>query len=251
VNIALPSTRVPFAVCHVVLTNPLPTVDIAVDMGLDTTMITWVIAAYSISFGALMLCSGRMGDMFGYRNMFIFGLTFFAVWSIVCGSTTQSNLFVVARALQGMGAAATIPNGLALITANYEGKARERAIGVFGGSASLGFTVGLIVGNIYLISRLSNDRPLIGSRNQGGLFTYNVGYQWIFYFSAIVAGTQALLAFIIIPDDRDQNKAIQEAARQKAGTNEDKPWYKKFDFVGAVLITAAIFFLVFFLTEGT
>jgi len=136
--------------------------------------------------------------------------------------------------MQGVGAAATIPNGLALIAANYEGKTRERAIGVYGISTSLGLTLGLIV---------------------GGLFSYYVGYQWLFYFSAIIAGAQALVSFIIIPDDRETNMRLQAQARggaasQASGGGSIKSELMRFDFLGAVLITVALVFLVFFLNEG-
>ena len=152
---------------------------------------------------------------------------------------TNANLFIVSRALQGLGAAATIPNGLALITANYEGEARERAIGVFGAASSMGFTVGLII---------------------GGAFTSTIGYQWIFFLSAIVAGFQSLMTFIVIPDDRETNRKLQADVRRRnsvalgavetAVAAETKPSWRQFDYLGAFLITLAIFFLVFFLTEG-
>jgi len=229
--------------------------DIAVRLGLDEAMAVWIIAAYSMTFGSLMLISGRIGDVFGFRNVFIFGLLWFGIWSIICGIADNQDLFIVARALQGLGASATIPNGLALIVANYEGKARDRAIGAFGASSSLGFTVGLII---------------------GGAFANSVGYQWIFYMSAIVAGVQALLTVIIIPDDRETNRQVQAEARQRRaatlaaagkGTTGDVEapadlddakvvaekklrWWQRFDYLGAFLITASLFFLVFFLTEG-
>jgi len=226
--------------------------DIVTKLGMDAAMATWIIAAYSMVFGSLMLIAGRVGDVFGFRNVFVFGLAWFGIWSVICGVAENQDLFVVARALQGLGAAATIPNGLALITANYDGKARENAIGAFGASSSLGFTVGLII---------------------GGAFSNSVGYQWIFYLSAIVAGVQAILTFIIIPDDREANKQVQAEARKRsnlasgkdveAGTStpaaaaaaaaaaaEKLRWWQRFDYGGAFIITASLFFLVFFLTEG-
>jgi len=99
----------------------------------------------------------------------------------------------------------------------------------------MGFTVGLII---------------------GGVLTFKVGYEWIFFLSAIVAGAQAILAFVIIPDDRDENRRLQEEARAVTAvasndTNSiEASFWSTFDFLGAFLVTLALFFLVFFLTEG-
>lgn len=84
--------------------------------------LAWLIAGYSLTVGSFILISGRLGDVFGWKRMFVIGFAWFSLWSMVAGLAVYSNqvLFIFARVLQGIGPAITLPNGLALLGAMYD-----------------------------------------------------------------------------------------------------------------------------------
>jgi EmrB/QacA subfamily drug resistance transporter len=113
----------------------------------STAGLSWVINAYTLAFGGLLLLGGRAGDVFGRRQMFIGGLAVFTLASLAGGLATDAAWLVTARAVQGIGAAAAAPSALALIATNFaEGPERNRALGVFAAVSSGGASVGLILG---------------------------------------------------------------------------------------------------------
>ncbi len=113
----------------------------------DATAVQWVITAYAITFGGLLVLGGRMGDLWGRRRMFAAGLVLFSLASLAGGLASDLTVLVAARALQGVGAAIVAPAALSLITTNVpEGPARTRALGYYGATASVGFVAGLVLG---------------------------------------------------------------------------------------------------------
>jgi EmrB/QacA subfamily drug resistance transporter len=113
----------------------------------STAGLSWVINAYTLAFGGLLLLGGRAGDVFGRRQMFMAGIALFTVASLAGGLATSASWLVIARAVQGIGAAAAAPSALALLATNFaEGPERNRALGVFAGVSSGGASVGLILG---------------------------------------------------------------------------------------------------------
>lgn len=111
------------------------------------TGLSWVINAYTLAFGGLLLLGGRAGDVFGRRRMFLGGVALFTLASLVGGCSTDAAMLVIARAAQGVGAAAAAPSALALLVASFaEGAPRNRALGVFAAVSSGGASVGLILG---------------------------------------------------------------------------------------------------------
>jgi EmrB/QacA subfamily drug resistance transporter len=113
----------------------------------DSTSVQWVITAYAITFGGLLVLGGRMGDLWGRRRMFIVGLVVFSLASLVGGLAGDLAILVAARAVQGIGAAIVAPAALSLITTNVtEGPARTRALGYYGATASIGYVAGLVLG---------------------------------------------------------------------------------------------------------
>jgi EmrB/QacA subfamily drug resistance transporter len=109
--------------------------------------LSWVIDAYSLTFGGLLLLGGRAGDIFGRRRMLIIGLTVFTASSLVGGLATSSAMLLIARALQGVGAAMASPSTLSLISATFEeGPARNRALGIFTAVSAGGGSLGLVLG---------------------------------------------------------------------------------------------------------
>lgn len=108
---------------------------------------SWVITAYVLTFGGLMLLGGRLGDTIGRKRTFIVGVTLFTIASILCGSAWDEATLVIARLLQGVGAAIASPTGLALVATTFpKGPARNAATAVFAAMTGIGSVMGLVVG---------------------------------------------------------------------------------------------------------
>lgn len=118
-------------------------------LGFSTVNLAWVINAYTLAFGGLLLLGGRIGDIFGRRRVFIGGVVLFTVASLLAGMATTPTLLLLARVAQGVGSALAAPSALALVTSNFaEGGERNRAIGLYAASGALGASVGLILGGV-------------------------------------------------------------------------------------------------------
>ncbi|MEV6968760.1 MFS transporter [Hamadaea sp. NPDC051192] len=119
------------------------------DLGFTAASLSWVMTAYSLTFGGLLLLGGRIGDIFGRRRAFVAGVALFTVASLVGGFATSATWLIAARLAQGVGAALAGPNTIALVTTTFtETKARIRALSLLSGIASAGFAIGLILGGI-------------------------------------------------------------------------------------------------------
>ncbi|MFD4141221.1 MFS transporter [Streptomyces sp. NPDC058572] len=115
----------------------------------STTGLAWVVSAYTLTFGGLLLLGGRAGDILGRRRVFISGVLLFALASLLGGFAQDSGQLLAARALQGVGGAIASPTALALITTTFaEGPRRNRAFGVFAAVSAGGGAIGLLVGGI-------------------------------------------------------------------------------------------------------
>lgn len=119
------------------------------DLHFTAAGLSWVLNAYTLVFGCLLLLGGRSGDVFGRRTVFLVGVGLFTLASLACGLATSSTALVVARVVQGLGAAMAAPSTLALITTTFtEPKARVRALAILSMIASAGLAVGMIVGGV-------------------------------------------------------------------------------------------------------
>src|SRR5580693_5766675 len=117
------------------------------DLGLTDAGRSWVITAYVLTFGGLMLLGGRLGDTIGRKRTFTVGVALFTIASALCGIAWDDPTLVTARLLQGVGAAIATPTGLALIATTFaKGPARNAATAVFGAMAGVGSVMGLVVG---------------------------------------------------------------------------------------------------------
>ncbi|MEP6463789.1 MAG: MFS transporter [Frankiaceae bacterium] len=115
----------------------------------STTNLSWVLNAYTLTFGGLLLLGGRAGDILGRRRTFVFGILLFTLASFLGGLATSSGWLLAARALQGIGGAICSPTALSLITTNFaEGTERNRAFGVFAAVSGSGAAVGLLAGGM-------------------------------------------------------------------------------------------------------
>jgi MFS family permease len=133
------------------------------------TSLAWVVSAYILAFGGLLLLGGRTGDILGRRRMFMSGLSLFAVASLFGGLATSAAWLLAARVAQGVGAAFAAPSALALVTANFrEGRERDRALAVVTGSYAASLIIGLIAGG--MITAWGSWRWVMFVLVGGGLF---------------------------------------------------------------------------------
>ncbi|MFM9034521.1 MAG: MFS transporter [Mycobacterium sp.] len=117
------------------------------ELDLSDAAKSWVITAYVLTFGGLLLLGGRVGDAIGHKRAFISGVGVFTIASMACGLATDGTLLIAARAVQGMGAAVAAPTGLALIATTYApGRARNQAMAMSAAMQGLGSVLGLVVG---------------------------------------------------------------------------------------------------------
>jgi EmrB/QacA subfamily drug resistance transporter len=143
----------------------IPTIHHALHFSLAN--LEWLITAYSLTFGGLLLFGGRTGDLFGKRRMFMIGVAVFALSSLLCGLATNDLWLIITRGMQGIGGAIAAPTALSLIATNFpEGRQRNRAMGVYAAMSGGGGAVGLLL---------------------GGLFTTYVSWRWIFFINVPIA----------------------------------------------------------------
>ncbi|MFD9543952.1 MFS transporter [Streptomyces sp. NPDC060022] len=142
------------ASCQLMVVLDITIVNIALphiqtSLGFSTESLSWVINAYTLTFGGLLLLGGRLGDILGRRRVFIFGVLLFVFASLLGGLSQDSWQLLAARALQGVGGAIASPTALSLITTTFrEGPERNRAFGVFAAVSAGGSAIGLLAGGI-------------------------------------------------------------------------------------------------------
>ncbi|MFE0102569.1 MFS transporter [Streptomyces sp. NPDC059009] len=151
---------------------------IQADLAVSDADLAWIVNAYALAFGSLLLLGGRAGDLFGRRRMFRAGIALFTLASLLGGFAPGEGTLILARVLQGVGAAVAAPTALALIATTFpEGPARGRAMGVYAAMAGVGATVGMLL---------------------GGVLTDALDWRWVFLVNvpiglAVLAGTRALV----------------------------------------------------------
>ncbi len=117
------------------------------DLRLSTGELSWVQDAYTLVFGGLLLLGARAGDLLGRRRVFVFGLVVFSIASLLIGLAPQGWWAIAGRAVQGIGAAVVAPASLSLLTASFpEGRERTRAVALYGATAGIGASLGLVIG---------------------------------------------------------------------------------------------------------
>src|ERR1700760_3975951 len=130
----------------------LPTLQRA--FGANVSVVQWVVEAYALTLASLLLVGGSMGDRYGRRKIYIYGVLLFAVSSIACGLAPNAGWLILARAVQGIGGALLVPGSLALITASFPESERGRAIGTWSGFSAITAAIGPVVGG-WLIEHFS------------------------------------------------------------------------------------------------
>ncbi|MEV4069787.1 MFS transporter [Nonomuraea fuscirosea] len=161
---------------------------IADRLDLDRTALTWVITAYTLCFGGLMLLGGRMADALGRRRVFLAGLAVFTLASLVSGLAGDAAMLVAARAAQGIGAAMLSPAALSIVTTTFHGPDRNRALGVWAAIGGAGAAIGVLL---------------------GGVFTAGPGWEWVFFINVPVGILVAVTLPMVVPSGRSTRHATQ------------------------------------------
>ncbi|QLY29415.1 MFS transporter [Nocardia huaxiensis] len=160
-----------------VVTVALP--DIGADLDLSRAATTWVVTAYTLLFGGLMIFGGRAADLFGARRVVMSGLAMFTASSLVAGLAVNASMLIAARVGQGIGAALLAPAAMSVITTTFHGAERNRALGVWGALGGTGAAAGVLV---------------------GGLLTAGPGWAWIFFVNVPVGLVLLALMTRVLPE---------------------------------------------------
>jgi EmrB/QacA subfamily drug resistance transporter len=188
----------------------LPT--IKVDLDFSQQNLQWVVSAYALTFGGLLLLGGRAADLLGRRRVFMLGVAVFAASSLLAGLAWSEVALIVARAAQGVGAAMMTPAALSILMTTFrEGAERNTALGVWGAVGASGGTVGVLL---------------------GGILTDTIGWEWIFFLNVPVGLAVIAVAPVLLRESRTE-----------AG-------HRRFDVAGALSVTAAVGLLVYALVEA-
>jgi EmrB/QacA subfamily drug resistance transporter len=188
----------------------LPSID--ADVGFSTGDLQWVLSAYLLSFGGLLLLGGRAADLLGRRRTFIAGTVLFALASLGAGLAGSVEVLLAARVIQGVAAAVMTPTALSIVMTTFpEGAERNKALGIWGSTGAIGGTAAWLI---------------------GGPITDGLGWEWIFFINVPVAAVVAALSPVLLSESR-------EAVGRR-----------RFDVAGAVTITGALVALVYAVVEA-
>ena len=122
------------------------------DLHMTISSLEWVVTAYALTFAALLITGGKLGDYYGRRRMFVLGLAIFTASSLACGLAPNAGFLIAMRAVQGAGSALMNPATLSIITATFEPKERGRAIGIWAGVSAMALSIGPLLGGIIVDS---------------------------------------------------------------------------------------------------
>jgi EmrB/QacA subfamily drug resistance transporter len=185
---------------------------IGADLGFSEQGLQWVLSAYALTFGGLLLLGGRAADLLGRRRVFIAGVLFFTAASLMCGLAWSPAALLAARVVQGVGAAIMTPTALSIISASFpEGPERNKALGIWGALGGIGATAAWLIGG-----------PLVDGP----------GWEWIFFINVPLGLAALALSPVLLRESR--------AALTR----------RSYDPAGALTITGALVLLVYAVVEA-
>ena len=156
------------------------------DLGIGLSELEWIVTGYALAFAVLMLIGGKLGDAYGRRRLFVIGMAIFTLASLWCGLAGSGTELIMARVVQGAGAALMSPATLSIITATFPARQRGTAIGIWAGISALALAIG----------------PLTG-----GLLTEHLSWNWIFFVNVPVGIVGIVASFFLIDESKDETHA--------------------------------------------
>ncbi len=203
-----------FALFMIMLDNTVVNValpSIQRDLGASLSALEWTVNGYTLSFAVLLATGGRLGDIFGRRRMFLFGVVIFALSSATAGLAADTTSLVISRVVQGVGAALMMPATLSIVTDAFPAHERGKAMGTWAGVSALALAVGPVM---------------------GGFLTEHVSWRAIFYLNIPVAIGAVLAALFAVRESRDTTVG------------------REVDYAGVAILTGALTALILALVEG-
>lgn len=176
----------------------------------SANQVQWVIESYALFLASLLLVGGSLGDRYGRRLVFAIGVALFAVGSVLNGLAPSMTFLILARGLQGIGAALLVPGSLAIVTTFFPVTSRGRAIGIWSGFSAMTAAVGPVL---------------------GGWLVDNASWRWVFFLNIPLAVATLIIAFLKVPESRNEHQT-------------------GLDWTGAALATVALFCITFALIEA-
>ena len=212
-----------FALALIVVAQFMVVLDVAIvnvalpsiktDLHFSQESLQWVITAYSILFGGVLLLGGRLADLLGRRRLFVAGVALFTVSSLLDGLAWSERSLIAFRSLQGLGAAMLSPAALSILTTTFkEGRERNLALGIWGAAAGSGAAAGVLL---------------------GGALTSAFSWPWIFFINVPTGAIVLALTPWLLRESRADLR------------------HRNFDFAGAATITGGLILLVYALTRAT
>jgi EmrB/QacA subfamily drug resistance transporter len=193
---------------NTVVNVALPT--ISRDLGAGVSELQWIVDGYVLAFASLLLTGGILGDRYGRKKMFLAGLAVFTLSSVACGLSQSTTQLILARGIQGVGAALLMPGTLSIITVTFPPQERARAIGLWAGMSALALALGPTV---------------------GGLMVEHLGWESVFFLNAPIG----LVAFLVA------TRTVRESVSAEQ---------RSLDIPGLALGTSALFFVTYGLIEA-
>ncbi len=186
---------------------------IQTDLEMSNANLQWVVNAYALLFGGFLLLGGRAGDLIGRKLVFLVGVVVFTVASLLCGLAQGELWLIVARGVQGLGAALIAPAALSILTTTFkEGADRTKAMGVWAAIAVGGGAVGLVL---------------------GGVLTQTLSWPWIFFVNVPVGIAAFVLSLRLVPESKDEHM------------------HRSYDVAGAVTVTGGLLTLVYAIVRSS
>src|SRR3954451_856401 len=181
------------------------------EFGVSVIGMQWIVTSYGLTLAGFLMLSGRVGDIYGHRKLFIIGVLLFSLASLIGGLASSEIVLILARVVQGLGAAMASATGLLILVAAFaEGKERNRALSVFSAATGSGFAAGMIL---------------------GGVITASLGWRWVFDINVPIGVAVSLLSF----------KYISTTTTRRTGSYEKR----HLDIFGAVSVTGGLMLLVY------
>ena len=161
----------------------------AIQSNFHTTLVNvqWVVESYGLFLAALILAGGSLGDVFGRRRVFVIGTLVFALSSLACGVAQSIQQLIIARSVQGLGAALLVPGSLSIISASFDEKSRGQAIGTWSGFTSITMAIGPVL---------------------GGWLVEHASWRWAFFINLPLAAAVIILAMRHVPESRSDATRI-------------------------------------------